>query len=33
VEPVVPWWMWFIFFLPLWSSIVVAYLYYKKAHI
>ena len=24
---------WFVFFVPLWSSIIIAYLYYKKANI
>ncbi len=26
-------WMWFLFFIPLWSSIVIAFIYYKKAKI
>lgn len=24
---------WFIFLVPLWSSIIIAYLYYKKADV
>lgn len=29
----VPGWMWFIFTLPLWTSIIIAFVYYKKAKI
>lgn len=29
----VPGWMWFVFFLPMWSSILIAFLYYKKSKI
>jgi len=29
----VSFWQWFLFFIPLWSSILIAYLYFKKANI
>lgn len=28
----IPAWKWFVFFLPIWSSIVISYLFYKRAN-
>ncbi len=27
----VPMWKWFVFFTPVWSSIVISYMFYKRA--